>query len=86
MKGVIKVILKVNLGDEDYKCMIMCKNSNFQVQLIRNKNKTHRHVHSHTYTKLTAHRECVPLRVSTAGIILFKNCAFGDYPPTTCKI
>ena len=28
-----------------------------------------------------AHRESVPLRVSTAGIIFFNNWAFGDYPP-----
>ena len=40
----------------------------------------------HTYSKLKAHRESVPLRVSTAGIILFKNCAIGDYPPTACQI
>ena len=60
-----------------------------QIQLIRNKNKTHRHVHCHTYGKLKAHRESVPLKVSTTGIIVFKNCAFGDYPPNppmVCKI
>ena len=51
-----------------------------------NKNKTNKHVHWHRYGKLKAHQESVPLRVSTAGIILFKNCAFGDYPPTACKI
>ena len=55
-------------------------------KFLRNKNQTYRHVHLQTYGKLKAHRESVPLRVSTAGIILFKNCAFGDYPPTACKV
>ena len=49
------------------------KNSNLQVQFIRNKNKTYRHVHWQTHSKLKAHRESVPLRVSTAGIILFRT-------------
>ena len=48
--------------------------------------KTHRHAHWHTYGKLKAHRESVPLRVSTAGIIPFKNCAIGDYSPIACKL
>ena len=39
-----------------------------------------------TYGKLKAHRESVQLRVSTAGIILFKNCAIGDYSPIACKL
>ena len=31
--------------DEDYNCMIMYKNSNFQVQLVRNKKQNHSLVH-----------------------------------------
>ena len=58
----------------------------FQIQLTRNENKTHIHVHWHSYGKDKAHRESVPLRLSTARIILFKNCAFGDYPPTARNI
>ena len=32
------------------------------------------------------HQESVPLRVSTGGIFVSKNCAFGGSPPTACKI
>ena len=42
-------------------------------------NKTHRHAHWHTCGKLKAHRESVPLRVSTAEVILFKISAIGEF-------
>ena len=41
INDVMRVILKVKLGEERHNCMIMYKNSNFQGKLRRNK-KTHR--------------------------------------------
>ena len=43
-------------------------------------------MHWHAYGKLKAHRDSIPLRVSAAGIILFKNWAIGDYTPIACKL
>ena len=66
--------------------VIVCKQAFEVSDKEKNNIKTHRPVHWHTYSTLKTHRESVPLRVSTAGIILFKNCAFADYPPIACKI
>ena len=43
-------------------------------------------MHWHTYGNLKAHQESATLRVSTAGIILFKNCAIGEYSSIACKL
>ena len=66
--------------------MVYKKHMHLATSIKKIKHKTHRHVNLPTNSKLKSHRESVPLRISTAGIMLFKNCAFGDYPFSACKI